>query len=90
MLDALYIALLLFVNAMHNVTVDDNDPSITYQPSDSWLVSVFDVLDAGGSHHVISDPDATALFSFTGWFQIIRRAAWSNKNKGGNKQVKGI
>ena len=51
---------------MHNVTVDDNDPSIIYHPTDSWVVSVFDVLDAGGRHHVTSDSDATASFTFTG------------------------
>jgi hypothetical protein len=61
-----HIAFFLVVNAMHNVTVDDNDPSITYQPPSSWVVSVFDVLDAGGQHHDTSDPDATASFTFTG------------------------
>lgn len=55
---------------MQNVTVDDNDPSITYQPTDSWVISVYDVLDAGGTHHVTSDPDATASFTFTGWFSV--------------------
>jgi hypothetical protein len=35
--------------AMHNVTVDDNDPSITYPASLLAAgLSVFDVLDAGG------------------------------------------
>ena len=53
---------------MHNVTVDDNDPSVIYQPPDSWVQSVFDVLDAGGRHHVTSDPSATASFTFTGLF----------------------
>ena len=61
-----YIAFLLVVNALHNVTVDDNEPSIIYHPPDSWVVSVFDVLDAGGRHHVTSDSDATASFTFTG------------------------
>lgn len=65
-----YIAFSLVVNAMHNVTVDDNDPSITYQPAASWTVSVSDMLDAGGQHHVTSDSDATASFKFTGWFQF--------------------
>ena len=68
-----YIAFLLLVNAMRNVTVDDNDPFITYQPPESWVVSVFDVLDAGGTHHVTSDPDATASFSFTGSFHYYYR-----------------
>jgi len=51
---------------MHNVTIDDDDPAIIYQPPASWIISVFDVLDAGGQHHVTSDPDATASFTFTG------------------------
>lgn len=55
---------------MHNVTIDDSDPSIIYQPPDSWETSVYDVLDAGGRHHLTSDPDATASFTFTGWFQF--------------------
>jgi hypothetical protein len=64
------IAFLLLVDAMHNVTVDDNHSSITYQPLDDWLVSASDVLNAGGRYHVTSDPDATASFTFTGWFQF--------------------
>ena len=57
---------LLLVNAMHNVTVDDNDPSIIYQPEDSWVVSTANKLDAGGRYHVTTDTDGTATFTFTG------------------------
>ena len=64
---AFLLLVVLVVNAaMHNVTVDDNDPSITYQPHNSWILSVVDVLDAGGRHHITSDTDATASFTFTG------------------------
>jgi hypothetical protein len=55
---------------MYNVTIDDNDPSIIYQPPASWVISVLDTLDAGGRHHVTSDSDATASFTFTGWFLL--------------------
>ena len=65
-----YIAFLLVVNAMHNMTVDDNDPSINYQPPSSWVVSDSDLLDAGGQHHETTDPDATASYTFTGSFQF--------------------
>ena len=66
----LYLASLLVVNASHNVTVDDNDPSIIYHPPGSWQKSVPDVLDASGQHRVTSNPNATASFTFTGesWF----------------------
>jgi len=60
-----YIAFLLVVNAMHNVTVDDNNPSITYHPPNGWILSSVNVLDAGG-HHVTAQPNATASFTFTG------------------------
>ncbi|KAJ7690863.1 hypothetical protein B0H17DRAFT_935572 [Mycena rosella] len=54
------------VSALLNVTVDDTDPSITYQgvwePSSSHLSS----LDFGGGHAVSSDITATATFTFTG------------------------
>ena len=56
---------------MHNMTVDDNDSSITYQPPTSWVLSDTDLLDAGGQHHDTSDPDATASFTFTGWFFLV-------------------
>ena len=59
------IAFLLVVNAMHNVTVDDDDPSITYQPPGSWNLYM---QDPDGEYYTTFDPDATASFTFTGWF----------------------
>ena len=53
------------------MTIDDNDPSIIYQPPTSWSESVFDVLDAGGRHRVTSDSSATASFTFTGSFFFV-------------------
>ena len=44
--------------------------SIICQPPASWVISVLDMLDAGGRHHATSDSDATASFTFTGWFLL--------------------
>ena len=54
------------VHALHNVTVDDDDSSITYSPSTSWNETDFDDLNIGGRHMVTSDTSATATFTFTG------------------------
>ena len=59
----------VLVNAMHNVTVDDGNPSITYNPPTGWVLSGLDVLDAGGQHVTIR-PGATASLTFTGWYQF--------------------
>ncbi|KAF5369686.1 hypothetical protein D9615_010162 [Tricholomella constricta] len=51
------------VRALHNVTVDDSNPSIVYSPFDSWTRT-------GGSetggHMLTEDPIATATFTFEG------------------------
>jgi hypothetical protein len=54
------------VHAQRNVTVDDNDVSITYIPLSSWNETDFDNLNFGGRHMVTSDTSATATFTFTG------------------------
>jgi len=33
-----FLASSLFANAYHNVTYNDNDPAIIYQPPQAWLV----------------------------------------------------
>lgn len=56
---------------LHNVTIDDSDPSITYDgdwDNDSFQVSP---LDYGGSHTVSEDPGAMAILNFTGT-QVFR------------------
>jgi len=50
--------------AAQNFTVDDGDPSITY--TGQWNDTLYDPLNAGGSHKVTGNPDATASFTFTG------------------------
>jgi len=57
--------LVALCNGQQNITVDDNDSSIVYAPSDSW-VTVSDSMDIGGSHKVTIDTVATATFTFTG------------------------
>ena len=54
------------VNALKNVTVDDQDPRIIYSPNTSWTFIDGPDLDAGGSHMLAEDdPGATATITFT-------------------------
>jgi hypothetical protein len=49
-----------------NVTIDDTDPSITYEGTWDPLSDIaFTSLDYGGQHH-LSEKGGTAVFSFTG------------------------
>ena len=52
--------------AQRNVTVDDGDPSIVYQPAGEWFVSANSSLDFGHAHMLTQNPNATATFNFTG------------------------
>ncbi|KAF8888149.1 hypothetical protein CPB84DRAFT_1473740 [Gymnopilus junonius] len=52
--------------AEQNVTIDDQNPSIVYSPPGAWTVSTNSSLDFGGSHTLAQNPNATALFNFTG------------------------
>ena len=51
-------------NALHNVTIDDNDPSIEYVGQ--WVVSYNDNVSYGGNHHYSNTPGGRATFTFTG------------------------
>ncbi|KAJ4473663.1 hypothetical protein J3R30DRAFT_704187 [Lentinula aciculospora] len=54
---------------LQNVTYDNLDPSVTYLPQggDGWDIDIKEGLDYKGSHAVASgDPDASAVFQFTG------------------------
>jgi hypothetical protein len=57
--------------ALYNVTVDDQDPSISYFPQGSWYETDHGTLDAGGQHMLTSDPEAYATFTFKGSKVII-------------------
>lgn len=54
------------VRAEANVTVDDGDSRITYSPPGAWRKSEQTQLDYGGSHMLTQNPNATAIFNFTG------------------------
>ena len=53
-------------NTLYNVTIDDQDPSISYFPQGSWYETDRGTLDAGGQHMVTSDSYAYATFMFKG------------------------
>lgn len=59
------------VNGRHNVTVDDQDPTIIYVPVTSWALSATSNLSAGGAHMLTQDPTATATFTFNGMLSIF-------------------
>ncbi|KAH9483673.1 hypothetical protein JR316_0003143 [Psilocybe cubensis] len=53
-------------HANQNVTVDDQDPSISYSPQGAWGLSANSSLDIGGAHMLTQNPNGTAVFRFTG------------------------
>ncbi len=58
------------VHAEANVTVDDGDSKIIYSPPGAWSRSMQMPLDYGGSHMLTQNPNATAVFNFTGMCNI--------------------
>ncbi|KAG6814492.1 hypothetical protein H0H92_000017 [Tricholoma furcatifolium] len=64
------------VLCLHNVTVDDQDPSIVYNPRSSWTLSANSSLDYGGAHMLTQDPTATATFTFTGVAVYFMSPLW--------------
>ena len=55
------------VRAAVNITVDDTDQTlIHYSPGDAWQKSTQSSLDYGGTHMLTNDPNAIAVFQFTG------------------------
>ena len=57
------------INGLRNVTVDDDDPSIRYEPPGAWHLSAKSTLDFGYAHMLTENPSATAVFNFTGGSQ---------------------
>lgn len=49
---------------LQNNTIDDSDPVMRY--FGDWWKSVPSELDEGGGHMLTSDPNAQAVFEFTG------------------------
>jgi hypothetical protein len=58
------------VRAEANVTVDDGDGRIAYSPPGAWTKSAQTQLDHGGSHMLTQNPNAIAVFNFTGEEQL--------------------
>jgi hypothetical protein len=58
---------------MQNLTIDDTDPSIEYEPLEAWDADSLQVssFDYHGSHTVSSNPDAVATFTFVGALYLI-------------------
>jgi hypothetical protein len=54
-----------------NVTINDNDSSITYSPPGAWSQSAPNTLDFSGAHMLTQNPNATASFNFTGKFSSV-------------------
>ena len=54
------------VIGMHNITIDDTDPSIVYSGVWDPTSDTQNSLAYGGAHHVSFEPDATATWQFTG------------------------
>lgn len=59
--------------AKHNLTVEETDPSIDYEPPGAWDPDVLPVssFDHGKSHTASSNPDAVATFTFVGTQYLI-------------------
>ncbi|TFK63465.1 hypothetical protein BDN72DRAFT_320715 [Pluteus cervinus] len=70
------VVFLPLVYSQQNITLDDNDPAIVYQPKDQWSQSAPSPLDAGGSHMLTSSPGATALLQFTGVAVYFMSPLW--------------
>ncbi|KAF9476791.1 hypothetical protein BDN70DRAFT_923057 [Pholiota conissans] len=54
------------VYAQNNITIDDTNAAISYAPAGAWVVSTNSTLDFGGAHMLTQNPNATAVFNFTG------------------------
>ena len=71
LLVALFVVVLRLVDGRHNLTIDDQDPSIVYAPTGAWNRTAASTLDYGGSHMLTQNPNATASFNFTGAFNLF-------------------
>jgi hypothetical protein len=56
----LILGALPFSEALVNITIDDQDPRISYVPPSSWFLDEGINSDYGGSHMRTEDPDAYA------------------------------
>jgi len=58
------------VRGIQNISIDDQNPQITYVPLASWTLTALGDFDAGGAHMLTEDPDAYATFTFTGMLSV--------------------
>lgn len=63
--------------SLHNITIDDSDPAITYLPVGSWLVSQeYENYTYGRGYHWTSYVGANAIFVFTGMYFNAATFEW--------------
>ncbi|KAF8646481.1 hypothetical protein AX16_007193 [Volvariella volvacea WC 439] len=72
----LSIACFQAVEAQRNVTIDDIDARINYQPREAWYLSAPTELNAGGAHMLTSTPGASATFTFKGTAIYFMSPLW--------------
>ncbi|KAH6891583.1 hypothetical protein BKA70DRAFT_850997 [Coprinopsis sp. MPI-PUGE-AT-0042] len=65
------------VSGLRNLTVDDDDPRIRYEPPGAWHLSDNSTLDVGYAHMLTENPNATAIFNFTGVAIYFMSPLWS-------------
>lgn len=58
------------VRGMQNISIDDQNPQITYVPLVNWTLTAPGDFDAGGAHMLTEDPNAYATFTFTGMLSV--------------------
>ena len=58
------------VRGMQNISIDDQNPQITYVPLANWTLTAPGDFDAGGAHMLAEDPNAYATFTFTGTLSV--------------------
>lgn len=59
------------VAGLRNLTADDDDRRIRYEPSRAWIMSENSTLDFGYAHMLTEHPNATAIFEFTGELESL-------------------
>lgn len=57
-------------SGQRNITIDDWDAAFNYRPPGAWFMSTNTTLNYGGAHMLTQNPNATALFNFTGEFLL--------------------
>ncbi|TFK28308.1 hypothetical protein FA15DRAFT_716731 [Coprinopsis marcescibilis] len=64
-----------------NVSLDDRDPSILYEPRSSWTLTAQDILDSGRGFMLTTEPSAYAEFKFTGVALYYWAAPWQTEQE---------